>query len=133
MTQSLDLDPGKTDRDRPERPENDEQSIDCVTQTRATSFTADPSVVKPDTGGATIRWEVEAPPGCPVRIMLNGRSVRHSGTLSVRPAVTTRYTLTAHAGDHGRGLGSRRSRSTRGGSTWPCGSVWPSTTSSIPT
>ncbi len=106
MKQSLDLDPGKTDRDRPERPENDEQSIDCVTQTRATSFTADPSVIKPDTGGATIRWEVEAPSGCPVRIKLNGRSVSHSGTLSVRPAVTTRYTLTAHAGDHGRGLGS---------------------------
>lgn len=104
MTQSLDLNrpaPGLDPTDP-----IDEETIECLGDVTVTSFSAQPSTISPFSGGATLRWNVTVPSGCGAGLSLNGRSVGRSGTQTVQPAVTTRYTLTAGARGANRVLGS---------------------------
>lgn len=99
MAQSIDL----AARPEPEDPVDDVP--ECLADVAVGSFTAQPSSVAPFGGGATLRWNVTVPTGCRVGIQLNGRPVSRSGSLTVQPAATTRYTLTASAGRATRALG----------------------------
>jgi len=73
----------------------DEHALECLRLTRINSFTANPSTLQPFGGGTTISWSVNVPPGCGLRITLNGQPVAASGTQQVQPAATTSYTLAA--------------------------------------
>lgn len=100
MAQSTDLAP------QPEPEDPAEEVPECLADVAVASFTAQPSSVRPFGGGATLRWNVTVPTGCRVGIELNGRPVSRSGSLTVQPARTTRYTLSANAGRATRTLGS---------------------------
>lgn len=106
MTRSLDLDQALARR-QPGDPIDpiDDKDVECLGGVALSSMTATPSSVRPFGGGATLRWSATVPAGCAVAILLNGRSVSRSGSMTVAPAVTTRYTLTARAGRATRTLG----------------------------
>ncbi|MGH9181508.1 MAG: hypothetical protein ACRD0Q_07900 [Acidimicrobiales bacterium] len=85
----------------------DEHALECLGDTTLSSFTASPSTLPPSGAAATLSWAVAVPTaGCVVKVKLNGRSVARSGSQQVHPAVSTRYSLTAHAGRLSKPLGS---------------------------
>src|SRR5947207_1636917 len=79
-------------------------ALDCLVQTRVSSFIAEPSTIQPFGGGSTLAWSVLVPAGCEVVVSLNGRVVNNTGRQSVAPASTTRYILTASLRGTGRVL-----------------------------
>jgi hypothetical protein len=97
MTQTIDQLRPRDDDDLP-GPDIDDDTLDCLTDTQANSFSATPTTVDPFGPPVTLRWSVSRPSTCGVVVKLNGQSVGLSGSMQVQPAVTTRYTLTAGIG-----------------------------------
>lgn len=69
-----------------------EKAIKCLDDTTVNSFTASPSTIRPGFA-STLKWEVNIPGGCGVKLFLNGSPVSKSGSRSVAPITTTTYRL----------------------------------------
>lgn len=87
-------------------PDIDDDTLECLANTRATSFSASSTTTAPFGPPVTLRWSVASPSTCGVAVRLNGAAVARSGSMQVQPTVTTRYTLTARTGGLNKSLGS---------------------------
>lgn len=105
MAQTIDILPQRDDDDIP-GPDIDDETLECLGDTQATSFTATPPSAQPFGPPTTLRWSVSSPTTCGVAVKLNGLAVERSGSMQVQPTVSTRYSLTARARGATKTLGS---------------------------
>lgn len=59
-------------------------AVQCLLDTRVVRFTAEPVQVEPFEA-TTLSWQVDVPPGCPMRLTLTGRTIDAEGSLEVVP------------------------------------------------
>jgi hypothetical protein len=83
--------------------ESDDPGVEILDQVSLKFFTANPSSIDPF-GASTLRWQVDGPPGC--RVKMDGLQVAKSGTRSVQPRQTHTFRLNATAGQASKFLGS---------------------------
>lgn len=77
----------------------------CLHQVELTRLTADPESTAPFGDPVTLRWDVDIPTGCGVRLAINGAPIAATGSMTVEPAQTTPYSITASARGFRRTLG----------------------------